>query len=160
MYPLVVSVSLLFTSLTCKRRAVLGNQSVSVNLLCTKEELESQVSAEECLEDNWENKDPVKGDFVTVYLVDNCGRQKEFVAHILDMDDDNLLAQLQFMQKADEKDLYYWPAADDISWESFSQILVVLGKPLLCDVTSTNRRQFFRFSACRLSTLTGILQVI
>ena len=83
--------------------------------------MESQVSAEECLEDNWKNKDPVKGDFVTAYLVDNCGRQKEFVAQILDMDDDNLLAQLQFMQKADGKeDLYYWPAADDISWKNYS----------------------------------------
>ena len=37
------------------------------------------------------------------------------MAQLLDMDDDNLLAQLQFMQKADGKeDLYYWPAADDI----------------------------------------------
>ena len=41
------------------------------------------------------------------------------------------------MKKDDKQGLY------DISWENYSQILVVLGEPELCENISTNRWQFF-----------------
>ena len=33
----------------------------------------------------------------------------------------------------DKQGLYFWPPVDDISWENYSQILVVLGDPELCE---------------------------
>ena len=45
---------------------------------------------------------------------------------ILEMDDDAMQAPLLFMKKDDKHEsLYFWPTDDDISWESYSQILVV-----------------------------------
>ena len=51
---------------------------------------------------------------------------QSFVAQILEMDDDAMQAPLLFMKKDDKHEsLYFWPTDDDISWESYSQILVV-----------------------------------
>ena len=93
-----------------------------------------------------ENRDPITDAFVTVYLTGTNGRRKRCAAQILEMDDDPQLAQLKFMKREVEKGLYYWPTVDDISWESFCQILVLLDEPVLCDALSTNRRQLFSFS--------------
>ena len=52
-----------------------------------------------------ENRDPITDDFVTVYLTRTNERKKQFVAQILEMDDDQQLAQLKFMKREDEKGL-------------------------------------------------------
>ena len=109
-----------------------------------------------------ENRDPITDDFVTVYmyLTGTNGRKKKFVAQILEMDDDRQLAQLKFMKREDEKGLYYWPTVNDISWESFCQILVVLDEPVLCDDISTNRRQLFSFSTKLLEKSSNIVKFL
>ena len=51
------------------------------------------------------------------------------------------------IKKDDKQGLYFWPPVDDISWENYSQLLVVLGEPELCESFSTNRWQFFIFKS-------------
>lgn len=60
-------------------------------------------------------------------LTGTNGQKKEFVAQILEMDDDRQLAQLQFMKRK-----AYITGPHDISQESLCQILVVLDEPVLC----------------------------
>ena len=93
-------------------------------------------------EESIDFQDPVKGDFVTVYL-ESHGRKHLYIAQILEMDDHAMQAKLQFMMNDAKQGLYFWPPVDDISWENYSQILVVIGEPELCENVSTNRRQFF-----------------
>ena len=69
---------------------------------------DTQTSDEEVLQDGIvqeENRDPITDDFVTVYLTGTNGQKKEFVAQILEKDDDQQLAQLKFMKREDEKRL-------------------------------------------------------
>ena len=98
-----------------------------------------------------ENRDPITDDFVTVYLTGMNRQKKEFVAQIL---------EIKFMKREDKKGLYYWPTVDDISWESFCQILVVLDEPVLCDALSTNRRQLFSFSTKLLEKSSNIVKFL
>ena len=66
---------------------------------------------------------------------------------ILEINDHVIQAQLLFIKKDDKQGLYFWPPVDDISWENYSQILVVLGEPKLHENISTNRWQFFMFKS-------------
>ena len=68
------------------------------------------------------------------------------------------LVQLKFMKREDEKG--YWPTVDDISWESFCRILVVLDEPVLCDALSTNRHQLFSFSTKLLEKSSNIVKFL
>ena len=68
------------------------------------------------------------------------------------------LIQLKFMKREDEKG--YWPTADDISWESFCQILVVLDEPVLCGTLSTIRHQLFSFSTKLLEKSSNIVKFL
>ena len=111
-------------------------------------------------EEGIEFQDPVKGDFVTMYL-ESHGKKQSVVAQILEMDDDVMQAQLLFMKKDDKHgSLYFWPLDDDVSWENYFQILVVLGQPELCDSISTNRCQFFGFKAHHLAFSDSVLKLL
>ena len=88
--------------------------------------------------------DPEIGQFVRLTLLSNRGVPKDFVARILEKDDE--LYKVTYMSEKciQNKSMFFWPEKEDVSWEPISEIKAVLKNPVL-NSKSSNRNLLFYF---------------
>ncbi|XP_021340434.1 uncharacterized protein LOC110441573 [Mizuhopecten yessoensis] len=83
------------------------------------------------------------GQFVRVTLPFGK-RQKDYIAEIVDVKEDEEEVLLKYMKGTTVAGHYMWPDKDDFSWENYQSVKELLPMPLLSS-NSTNRCQFFKF---------------
>lgn len=97
-----------------------------------------------------DHRDPVIDDYVAVYLEVRERRNVKkqlFIAQVLDVDPEQQLLYLNFMQSSVQLPaLYEWPSKDDKSWEASAHVLIILDDPEYDTQMSTNRHQLYNFT--------------